>query len=111
MPTMRQPGYTRLPPDGGEGGQRSDEIAELQRTIRALEQEVATPERERPGAPKGAGEPGSAQPPMKLEHAPLSAAADADDRRCVACAGGHRKHTCSLEERAESKAQSKVVPA
>eukprot|EP01045_Picozoa_sp_COSAG04_P004953 COSAG04_NODE_223_length_19649_cov_12.486650_11_plen_45_part_00 len=33
MPTMRQPGYTRLPPDGGEGGQRSDEIAEVQRLV------------------------------------------------------------------------------
>ena len=45
MPTMRQPGYARLDssatPDGGEGGQRGDEIAELQRLVRKLEREVA----------------------------------------------------------------------
>ena len=41
MPTMRQPGYAPLDGDDGEGGQRGDEIAELQRLVRKLEREVA----------------------------------------------------------------------
>ena len=50
MPKQQATGYGPLGVDEGsdEGGQRSDEIAELQRTIRALEQEVATPARQKP---------------------------------------------------------------
>ena len=46
MPKLQATGYAPLDGDEGEGGQRGDEIAELQRLVQTLEQEVASPQPE-----------------------------------------------------------------
>ena len=46
MPTLQAAGYAPLDGDEGGGGQRGDEIAELQRLVRTLEEEVASPQPE-----------------------------------------------------------------
>ena len=46
MPKLQATGYAPLGGDEGDGGQRSDEIAELQRLVQTLEQEVASPQPE-----------------------------------------------------------------